>query len=123
MAMNLVLPLPTLINQSQLEQRPHVGPLARQRDENRDVRRIVLRILPVRVEVYGPLVPSHREILARDVLTDPHAFSEGVALDDEAVRSVYRLGYGPGRGRRAYREVVLLGFRHWVVTARLQHER
>lgn len=74
MTMNLMLPFPTLIQQRQLEQRPHIGPIASQRNKNRDVRRVILWILAVGVEVDGPLVPADGERVARDVFPDPDSF-------------------------------------------------
>lgn len=100
MAMHFMLPFPALVNKSQLEQRAHVRPLARQRDENRDVGGVVLGIFTVGVKVNRPLVAPDGEIVAGDMLADAHSFGHGVALDHEAVRPVYRLGDGARASRR-----------------------
>lgn len=94
MAMHFMLPFPALINKSQLEQRPNIRTLTRQRDKNRNVSRIILRVFSIGVEVYRPFVASDGEIIARYVLPDAHSFGQGVALDHEPVRTVYGLGYG-----------------------------
>ena len=85
MAMNLVLTLATLVQQGKLEQCPDIGALTGQGNENRYVSGIVLRILAVRIEIYGPLVASDGEVVAGDVLSDAHAFGQGIALDHEPV--------------------------------------
>lgn len=94
MAMNLMPPSTALIHQRQLEQRPNVARIARQGDEERDVRGVLLRILPVGVEVDHPVVSPDGEDVALDVPPRAHAFGEGVASDREFVRSVHRLHYG-----------------------------
>lgn len=94
MAMHFMLPFPALVNKSQLEQRSDIRPLARQRNENRDVSRIILRIFTVGVKVNRPFIASDGEIIAGDMLTDAHSFGHGVALDHKAVRPIYGLGHG-----------------------------
>lgn len=95
-----MLPLPALVNQSQLKQRAHVRPLARQRDENRYIRRVVLGILTIGVKVNRPLVTPDGEIVASNMLPDAHTLRHGVSLDHEAVRAVYRLRHRARAGRR-----------------------
>lgn len=98
MCMHLVPLVAALIQKRQLEQRPHVRPLARQGDEQRHIRRIVLRALPVRVEVNRPRVVPDSEILGSDVLADAEVFGEGVSGDLEVVGSVDGVGDGGGGG-------------------------
>lgn len=101
MTMNLMLPFPTLIQQRQLEQRPNIGPIASQRDEDGDVGGVILGVLAVGVEVDSPLVPADGESIAGDVFPDPDSFGERVAFDREAVGSVYGLRHRE-RGRRRW---------------------
>lgn len=96
MAVDLVLLLPALVEQRQLEQRPHIGPLARQGDEQRHVRRRVVHALPVRVEVDRPLISTHRKGVRRDVLANPHALGQRITSDLELVRTIHRLRQGGG---------------------------
>lgn len=91
MTVNLMLPLPTLIQQSKLEQRPHVGAVAGKRDENRNVRRRILGVLPVGVEVNRPIVTADVEGVGRNVLPGAHALGQGVAADGEVVGPIHRL--------------------------------
>ena len=72
--MNLMIPLPALVNKSELEKRPNFSPFASQRDEDGYIRRVILRILTVRVEEDPPLVSSDGEVIARDVLPHAHPF-------------------------------------------------
>lgn len=74
MAMNLVMPLPALVNERELEKRPDFGAFASQCDEDRHVRRVILRVLTVRVEEDPPLVASDGKVIARDVLPHAHPF-------------------------------------------------
>lgn len=97
MAMHLVIPIPTLIHHRQLEQSPHVGTIARERDEHRDVHRIVLGVLPVGVKVNRPVITAHRERVAHYVFTHAHPFGQRVTLHRETVRSVHRLADEAGR--------------------------
>lgn len=99
-----MLPLPALIQKRELEQRPHVRPFARQRDERRHVRHVVLDVLAVGVEVNRPVVPPDPERVARNVLPRAHPFGQGVALDREIVGAVHRLDYRS----RARRRVVVV---------------
>lgn len=100
MAMDLVVVLAALVQQRELEERPDVGALASERDEERDVGGVVLGALAVRVEVDRPSESPHREGFGGDVLADPHALGQGVALDLELVRPIHGLG---ARGRRGAR--------------------
>jgi len=93
MAMNLMLPLTTLINKRKFKKRPHIRSFTRQRDENRNIRRIILRILSIRVEVDRPLKPSDGENIASNVFSNSHSLRERVPLDQEFVRTVNRLRY------------------------------
>jgi hypothetical protein len=88
---DLVLGLAALVEERELEERADVGALGGERDEDGDVGGVVLGVLPVGVEVDGPLVPADGEGLAGDVPADAHPLGEGVALDDEAVGTVHRL--------------------------------
>lgn len=96
-----MLPFPTLIQQRQLEQRPNIGPIASQRDEDGDVSGVILGVLAVGVEVDSPLVPADGESVAGDVFSDPDSFGQRVAFDREAVGSVYGLRHRE-RGRRRW---------------------
>lgn len=111
MAMNLMLPFPTLIKQRKLEKSPNIGAIASQSNENGDISRIILRIFPVGIEIDCPLVTSDGESVAGDVFSDPDSFGQRVAFDCEAVRSVYGLRHGE-RSRRRWR-------RHFVKFRRL----
>lgn len=95
MAMNLVLAGATLVEESELEEGTHVGALAGKGDEYGDIGGVVLGVLAVRVEVNGPLVPSHREIVAGDVLTHANSFGQRVPSDGEVVGPIHGLGNGP----------------------------
>lgn len=97
MAMHLVIPIPTLIHHRQLEQGPHVRTIARERDEHRDVHRIVLGVFTVGVKVNRPVVTAHRERVAHYVFTHAHPFRQRVTLHRETVRSVHRLADEAGR--------------------------
>lgn len=99
MAMHLMLPFAALIDKGQLEQRPDIRTFAGERDEDGDVSRVILWVFAVRVEVYGPLKPTHCEIIARNVLSNPHALSQRKTLDHELVRAVHRLRYRPRASR------------------------
>lgn len=114
MAMHLVLFLPALIDKRELEQRPDISALAGQGNEDGDVGGAVLGVLAVGVEVDGPIVAANGEVVAGDVLADPHALGEGVALDGEPVGPVHRLRDGPRGGGRE-EEVFRRGARggHW----------
>ena len=76
MTMNLMLAFATLIQQSELKQSPNIGALTGQRDENGDVNRAILYILPVGVEIDGPVVTADGEDVTADVLAGAHAFGE-----------------------------------------------
>lgn len=108
-AMNLVLLLTALIDKRELEERSDVGALAGERDEDRNVSGIVLRVLPVGVEVNRPLVTSDGENVARNVLPHSHALRQRVSLDHELVRAVHRLRH---RSRARRREQWSLVRRH-----------
>lgn len=95
-----MLPLPALIDQRQLEQGPHVRPFACKRNENRHVYRVVLGILPVRVEVNRPIEPSNGEHVAGNVLPRPHPLCERIPPDREPVRPIRGLDQR-SRGRAA----------------------
>lgn len=94
MTMNLVPPFPALIHQRQLEQGPNVARIAREGDEEGDVRGVLLGVLPVGVEVDHPVVSSDGEDVALYVPPRAHSFGQGVAFDRELVRSVHRLHHG-----------------------------
>lgn len=104
-AVDLVLPLPALVHQRELEERPDVGAVAGQGDEDGDVRRAVLRVLPVGVEVDGPVVAPDGEDVAGDELAGPHPLGQRVAADGERVGAVHR----PADRRRAALLVVVAG--------------
>lgn len=74
MAMNLVIILATLVQKRELKERPDIGALARQRDEERYVGGVILAALAVGVEVNGPGVAADGEGIGREELSDPHAF-------------------------------------------------
>lgn len=97
MAVDLVVVPAALVQQRELEERPDVGALAGERDEERDVCGVVLGALAVRVEVDRPGVSPHGEGFGGDVPADPHALGQGVALDLELVRPIHGLGVR-GRG-------------------------
>ena len=101
MAMDFMLLFPTLIKKSKFKQRSNIGSLASERDKNRDIQRIVFGILAIRVEVDGPLISTHGEGIACDVLPYPHTFGEGVTSDREVVGAIDCLGDGAGGGGRS----------------------
>lgn len=107
-----MLPLPALINERELEERPHIRPLARQGDEDRHIGRTVLRIFPIRIEVNRPLIPTNRKIIARDVLTDPHPLGQRVTLDHELVGPVHGLRHRSGARRGDRKRLVHRRLRH-----------
>lgn len=88
MAMNLVLLITTLINERELEQSPHISSFARQGNEQRNVRGVILRTLSVGVEVDSPRVTAYGEGIGGDVFADSDAFGERVAADFEFVEAV-----------------------------------
>lgn len=96
MGVHLVLALAALVDERELEERAHVGALAGERDEERDVGGAVLGALAVGVEVDGPLEAADGEGLGGDVLADPDPLGERVARDLEVVRPVDGLGDGGG---------------------------
>jgi len=106
-AVNLVLTIPALVEQRELEQSADVGALGGEGDEDGDVGGVVLGVLAVRVEVYRPLVPSHRERLAGDVFPHSDPLRQGVSLYHELVRPVHRLRHRPRtRPRRQHAAAV-----------------
>lgn len=90
----------TLIQKGQLEKRPNVGAIAGKRDEEGNIGGIVLRALPIRVEINRPIVTTHRENIRSYVLPDPDSLGERVPGDLELVGASHRLGYRRRRGRR-----------------------
>lgn len=117
MAMNFIIPLLTLIHQRQLEQSPNIGSVASERNKDRNVHGIVLRVLPIGVEVNSPIVTTNGESVAHDVLSRAHPFGQRVTLYCELVRAVH--GFADRtRARRTFREgleiphPLLLQFRH-----------
>lgn len=98
MAMNLVTLFAALIQQSELEKRPHVSPLTSQRDKKRNVRGIVLHAFAIGIKINRPRVTAHHERIGRYVLADPQALRQRIPGDFELVRSVNRLGDRRRRG-------------------------
>lgn len=88
MAVDFVFALTALIHKRQLKQRPHVRTLAGQRDENGDVHRRILDILPIRVEVNRPIVTTDAKSVAGDVFTGAYTLGQRVAFNGEAVRAI-----------------------------------
>lgn len=121
MAMHLVALLAALIQQRQLEKRPHVGPLASQRDKKRNVRRIVLHALAIGIEINCPRVSTHHERIGSYVLADPKALRQGIAGDFELVRSVN--GLGDRRRCGAFRGGGRGGIGFVVFPENLSHDR
>lgn len=103
--MHLVLALAALVDERELEQRAHIGALAGEGYEERDVGSAILAALPVGVEVDRPVESPDVEGLGGDELPHPDPLGEGVARDLEVVGAVHRLGdrrgrrLGGGRGR------------------------
>lgn len=96
MGMDLMLPFATLINKGELEERPNVGALASEGNEDGDIGGVVFGVLAVGVEIDGPLEAADGEVVAGDVLADADALREGVALYGEVVGPVDGLGQGEG---------------------------
>jgi hypothetical protein len=96
--MHLILTLAALVDERELEQRAHIGTLAGEGYEERDVGSAVLGALPVGVEVDRPVESPHVEGLGSDELPHPDSLGERVARDFEVVGAVHRLG--DRRGRR-----------------------
>nr|KYP40451.1 hypothetical protein KK1_038206 [Cajanus cajan] len=117
MAMNLIIPLLTLIHQRQLEESPNIGPVASERYEDGNVHGIVLGVLAIRVEIDGPIVATDAESVAHDVLPRTHPFRQRITLYRELVRAVHRFADRTG-ARRTLGEgleiphLLLLQFRH-----------
>ena len=88
----------TLIHQTQLKQRPHIGPFTSQRNKQRDVGGIILSTLSVGVKVNGPAMSTHHKRVGGNVPSDPHAFGQGVSGDVELVGGVGGVGEGGGGG-------------------------
>ena len=74
MAMDLVIIPATLVQKSELKERPDIGTLARQRDEERYICGVILATLAIGVEVDGLGVADDGEGIESDKLSDPHAF-------------------------------------------------
>lgn len=91
MAVNLVPLLAALVHQRQLKERPHAGALAGQGDEQGDINRVVLGVLPVGVEIDGPRVAPDLESVRRNVLADAEALGHGIPRDFELVGTVHSL--------------------------------
>lgn len=98
--MNLMLPFTALIDKREFKQRPDVGAVASQCDEDGNVGRIILNILPVGIEVNSPLIPSDGEIIAGNVLAGSHSLRQRVPLDHELVRAIDSVSHRPRAGRR-----------------------
>jgi len=126
MAMNLIVPLLTLIDQRQLEQSPNVSSVACESYEHRYVHGIVLGVLPIRIEVNCPIVTTDAKCVAHDVLPSTHPLCERVPLYRELVRAIHSFA-DRTRARRALREgleiphPVLLQFRHRKTLATVAH--
>lgn len=128
MGVHLVPLLAALVQERQLEERPHVGPFAGQRDEERHVRRIVLHALPVGVKIDRPRVPADDERIRRHVLPDPHPFQQRIPRDLEVMRAVHGLRYrrrrrGRRRRRRRRRGTRKSGPRIEAFSENLSHPR
>lgn len=93
MAVHLVPLVPALIQERQFEERSHVGPVTRERDEQRHVGRIVFDALAIRVEVDRPIVTPNGESIGRNVFPDSNSLRQGVACDLELVRTIYGISY------------------------------
>lgn len=93
-----MLPFPTLIHQRQLKQSPHIRPFTRQRNEHRHIHRTILDILPVGIEVNGPIVSSDGESVAGYIFAGTHSLGQRVTSNGELVRAIHRLVYGFGAG-------------------------
>jgi len=103
MAMHLMPLLPTLIQKGQLKKRSNICPFASQRDEERNVRSIVLHALPIRVKIDRPIVPSHRKYIRRYVLPNPNPLRQSIPRDLKPVRSPHGVGHRRRRRRRRWR--------------------
>lgn len=103
MAMNLMLSLAALVDEGELEEGSNVGTVASEGDEGRNIGGVVVGILAVGVEVDGPLVPTHGEALADDVLSHAHAFGQRVSPDLEPVGAVDGLRHRSRARRRQER--------------------
>ena len=100
MAMNLMLPFTTLINKREFKQRPHIGTVASQCNKYGDIGGIILNILPIRIEVDGPLKPSDGKFIASNVLAWSHSLGQRVALDHELMRAIDSMSHRPRARRR-----------------------
>lgn len=92
MAMHFVPLIPTLIQKGQFEESSHIGSFARERDEERDVRGIVLDALAVWVKIDGPRIPAHIKRIGRYVLPNPNPFGQRITRDLKMVGPVDGLG-------------------------------
>ena len=74
MAMNLVIIPATLVQKSELKERPDIDTLARQRDKERYIGGVILAALAIGVEVDGLGIAADGDGIGSDELSDPHAF-------------------------------------------------
>lgn len=100
MAMNLMLPFTALIDKCEFKQRSHIGTVASQCDEYGDIGWIILNILPIWIEVDGPLIPSNSKIIASNVFAGSHSLRQRVTLDHELMRAIDSVSHRPRARRR-----------------------
>nr|GMD68274.1 hypothetical protein KK1_010315 [Ipomoea batatas] len=91
-------PVATLIQQSQLKQRPDISRITRQSNEKRHISSIILRTLTIGVKVNRPIIPADGERLGGNVFPNSHAFRQRIAFDLEIVRPIYCLRPAGGCG-------------------------
>ena len=84
-AMNLVLGRASLVEEGKFKESTDVGAFTGESDEDRDIGGVVFGVLPIRVEIDGPLVTSNREILARYVLSNSDPLRQRVPSYCEVV--------------------------------------
>ena len=74
MAMDLVIIPATLVQKSELKERPDIDTLARQHDKEWYIGGVILATLAIGVEVDGLGVATDGEGIESDELSDPHVF-------------------------------------------------
>lgn len=103
MGVNLVACAAGLVEEGELEEGAYVGALGGEGDEDGDVAGVVLVVLPVGVDVDGPVVAADGEGVAGEVPAGADALGEGEALEGVLVRAPHGLGDRPRPRRPRHR--------------------
>lgn len=103
MGVDLVAGAAGLVEEGKLEEGADVGTLGGEGDKHGDVAGVVLVVLPVRVEVDGPVVAADGEGVTGEVPAGADALGEGETLDRVLVRSPHGLCDRPRPRRPRHR--------------------